>query len=318
MEDNDNNLELSQSQIDDSYVLQCQEQQENEISLSQQSASQLSQTHDSRVVKTVRSLKNDITRRPESAASKGQSSQILKLATNNPIIGRHDTSKILLKSQKDINLTSGSNVYNENICSPTMQPIILQNNNSQKENQSSVVSNSNMSSKIPIHNAKSQPRTSNSKQRDVNIRKHKTNMTPVKNGSLLKQKSVIVPAPKEPQQQLTKPIEDILIEQSKDKVYECVRNSNQIHEMLEQNNIEKGEMIEMLYHNKLFKYQLAKMLFTMKMIVKKKIEDYVIQKIEEIIRERNIDKKLMQKFGNIQDRINKRMMKLQNLAALYG
>jgi len=48
-----------------------------------------------------------------------------------------------------------------------------------------------------------------------------------------------------------------------------------------------------LYKNKLFKYQLAKLLFNMKMIVKKKIEDFVTEKIEEIIKERNIDRKLM-------------------------
>ena len=110
----------------------------------------------------------------------------------------------------------------------------------------------------------------------------------------------------------------MLIDQSRDKVYECVRNSNTIHELLEQNNIDKGEIIDSLYKNKLFKYQLAKLLFNMKMIVKKKIEDYVTEKIEEIIKERNIDRKLMQKFGNIQERINKRMQKLQNLAAQYG
>jgi len=62
-----------------------------------------------------------------------------------------------------------------------------------------------------------------------------------------------------------------------------VRNSNTIHEMLDQNNIDKNEIIDALYRNKLFKYQLAKLMFNMKMIVKKKIEDFVIEKIEEII-----------------------------------
>ena len=55
-------------------------------------------------------------------------------------------------------------------------------------------------------------------------------------------------------------MEDLIIENAKDKVYEAIRNSNLIHDMLEQQeekSIEKNELMDLLYSDKMFRYQLA-------------------------------------------------------------
>eukprot|EP00347_Sterkiella_histriomuscorum_P008858 403343473 len=336
MEDNDQNKSQQSDQqfnndSQDYQELDSSQLKQNDIS---QSASQLSQnlnTHDSRVVKTVRSLKNEQFRRPESAASSKDNNQILKLATNNTqiYVQRHDTTQISMKPQQDFNLNE-SQLYNENIYSPIKKPITLTGSNSTKENhqnltqsQGTIIAQNTQTSsqyqRAPIPNAKSQPRNTTSQQRDINIRKNKTHITPGKKG--LSSTNVNQNKPQKPQeiqQQLTKQIEDSLIETSKEKVFECVRNSSIIHDILDQAHIDKNEIIDLLYHNKLFRYQLAKLLFGMKMIIKKKVEDFVVTKIQEIIQERQVDEKLMQKFTNVQQKLQNRMYKLQQLSQQYS
>ena len=53
--------------------------------------------------------------------------------------------------------------------------------------------------------------------------------------------------------------------------------SNAIHDMLESNHVEKGQIIDMLYADNMFKYQLAQLLFKMKMFLKKKLEDFLVE-----------------------------------------
>ena len=48
----------------------------------------------------------------------------------------------------------------------------------------------------------------------------------------------------------------------------------------------------------------------MKIIVKKRIEDFVVKKIEEILGERQRDMKMVGKLQNIQNKINNRINKL--------
>ena len=78
---------------------------------------------------------------------------------------------------------------------------------------------------------------------------------------------------------MTKEIEDQLVQQSKEKVFECLRTSNQIHQILEENQIDRVDMMENLYSEPLFRYQVAIFFFKSKMVVKKRLEDFVIQRI---------------------------------------
>ncbi len=97
-------------------------------------------------------------------------------------------------------------------------------------------------------------------------------------------------------------MEDLIIENAKDKVYEAIRNSNLIHDMLEQqeeNSIEKNELMDLLYSDKMFRYQLAQILFKMKIVSKKRIEEYVEKRVTEMITDRRRDFKLMQKMMSV-------------------
>ena len=78
---------------------------------------------------------------------------------------------------------------------------------------------------------------------------------------------------------MTKEVEDMLIENNKDKVFDCIKTSNTIHEMLEANGIDKLEIMDILFNDKVFKYQMGLFLFKMKMLVKKRLEDFLIQRI---------------------------------------
>jgi hypothetical protein len=81
---------------------------------------------------------------------------------------------------------------------------------------------------------------------------------------------------KENVQLLTKELEDQLLLNSREKVLESVKNSSAIHDILELHNIDKLVMIDILYQDNLFRYRLAHLLFKMKVVVKKKLEEFIL------------------------------------------
>ena len=88
---------------------------------------------------------------------------------------------------------------------------------------------------------------------------------------------------------MTKQVEDLLIENNKEKIYECLKTSNSIHEILEQNGVDKVEMMEILFNDKMFKYQMASFLFKMKMLVKKRLEEFLLSRISMKLEEKRTD-----------------------------
>ena len=111
--------------------------------------------------------------------------------------------------------------------------------------------------------------------------------------------------------QLTKEIEDLLVQTNVEKVAEVVRNSNGIHEMVESVGIDKSRIVEWLYDDPLFRYSLACLLFNMKVFSKKRLEDYVYQRIKQKIREEQTKAELEARIGNINNRISQRMERLE-------
>jgi response regulator of citrate/malate metabolism len=107
---------------------------------------------------------------------------------------------------------------------------------------------------------KAQPKSANrvqSQLREYNIRKSLNAKQSVNQGSIAKvverlaskdsRKRDKENIPSSVQQVLTKEMEDKLIEGARDKLMECMKCSNTIHELLETNNIEKSVMLDMLY-----------------------------------------------------------------------
>ena len=112
---------------------------------------------------------------------------------------------------------------------------------------------------------------------------------------------------------MTKQIEDSLIENNKEKLFDCIKTSNQIHDLLEQNGIDKVEILEILLSDKVFKYQMASFLFKMKMLVKKRLEEFLFSRIQMKIDEKRTDYLLLQKLHGLQNKITNRVNHLQLL-----
>ena len=92
---------------------------------------------------------------------------------------------------------------------------------------------------------------------------------------------------------MTKQVEDLLVETNKDKVYECIKTSNTIHDLIEECGMDKQGVFDLLYQDDLFKYQLASFLFKSKMMVKKRLEDFMIKMIRQRLEEKKTDERLM-------------------------
>ena len=81
--------------------------------------------------------------------------------------------------------------------------------------------------------------------------------------------------PPAPQPQLTKQVEETLLETNKDKVLECIKTSNVVHDLLDEYGVDKNDVLDFLYADTLFKYQLATFLFKMKILAKKRLEEFI-------------------------------------------
>jgi hypothetical protein len=95
------------------------------------------------------------------------------------------------------------------------------------------------------------------------------------------------------------------VESSRDKVMECMKTSNIIHELLEANNIDKVVMLDILFQDRFFRCQLGLLLFKMRStIMRKKFEDFLYSRIDRWVNERSIDKKLMTSLSSLQTKFN--------------
>jgi hypothetical protein len=95
------------------------------------------------------------------------------------------------------------------------------------------------------------------------------------------------------------------VESSRDKVIECMKTSNIIHELLEANKIDKVVMLDILFQDRFFRCQLGLLLFKMRStIIRKKLEDFLYSRIDRWVNERSIDKKLMTSLSSLQTKFN--------------
>ena len=56
-----------------------------------------------------------------------------------------------------------------------------------------------------------------------------------------------------------------------------MKTSNSIHEIIEHNNLDIEQIMNVLYANKHFCHKLAELLFGIKILVKKKLEDFILR-----------------------------------------
>jgi len=60
--------------------------------------------------------------------------------------------------------------------------------------------------------------------------------------------------PPAPQPQLTRQVEEMLLETNKDKVLECIKTSNVVHDLLDEYEVDKNVVLDFLYADTLFRY----------------------------------------------------------------